>query len=260
MKKVLLIAYDVLKIAWHEKWLWGLLILSLLFLAMVNTVFLIKQPILKDLSDIDAAKQIGMMFINLFCMIIAILISLGILREYLREEKLLLFFSKPLSARQLFWGILSGLSLIIFCVWFLMVLFLDATIFIHKHYLPPEIIAGLLPALVIGFICISLALFFYNFYPNGMSSLFSFLIIIASFGVSFSSGVDSPIQGIWRKIIYWESFLIPKINQLIGLGMCWLGVFDIKINPAGVITHSLLFLVLINWISAIIFQSKIRKF
>lgn len=257
MNKLMVIAKDVFKLAWHEKWLWGLLALSLLFLAMANTVFLMKQPLVKNLTDLDTVKQIGLVFVNAFCMLIAILISLGILKEYLREEKLLLLFSKPLAARQLYWGIFTGLCFIIFSVWFLMALFLEITIFIHKHFLLLEIFTGLAPSLIIGFICISLALFFYNFYPNGMSSLFSFLVIVSSFGVSFSLAIDSPIQGIWKKIIYFESFIVPKINQLLGLGMQWLGIFELEISPWEILAHSLLFIIIINWISAFIFDRKI---
>lgn len=258
MRRVFAIARDIIRLASHEKWLWGFLSIAILFLTMANMVFMMKQPMLENLTKLDASLQIGLVFINIFCMIIALLASLGILKEYLREDRLLLLFSKPIYPRELYWGIFLGLGLIILSIWIAMVLFLQLTILLHKHIFIEYLIAGFTPAIIIGIICISLVLFFYNFYPNGLSALFSFLIIVSSFGVSLSLSSDSFITGVWKEILYFESFLIPKINQLLGISMNWLKLFAIDINSSSIILHSFLFIIILNWINVIIFERKVK--
>lgn len=259
MKKVFVIARDVIMFAASEKWLWGLVVLMFLFLSSVNVLFLVEKPFEVNLSDIELCLQSGFFFVSIFCLLMPLLISLGVLKEYYRKERLLFFMPKPVKSLWLYLGIFCALGFIVFAVWFLMSLFLSITVLIHKHIFLLYIFQGFFPVLITGIISICLAMLAYNFYPNGISSIMCFLIFVCSFAVAITINNGYQFAQFWQSIIEFESMVLPQINRLFGMAFVWLKIADIEIDIAYTFLHSIIFIVLSLLTGAMIFDRKLKR-
>ncbi len=256
IKSIYLIARDTVNIAIREKWMYGLLILGILFMMMANLPFTMSElEVFRDRSPTANALQVGLGFINIFTILIAIFFSLGTLQNYLAAERLILMLSKPIKRYELLLGIIIGVIFILLLNWFILTAQLWLVIFLNTKNPNVFIFSGLAPNILVAVVCASLVIFFYNIVPNFLSGILAFFILLASFGASVSA---EPFKGVnpavLAKLLKVSLLFLPKINSLWGIAMNTLGIFKIQVNSLLVIAHTLLFIVILNVISLIRFN------
>lgn len=255
LKLIKIISRDVFRAASKERLMYGFLFLSLLFVLLANTPFLINNPQLFQGMPADiASKQIGFTGINLFLMLICVFISLNILQEVLSDTNLTILLSKPVKRWHILEGISFGLFKVAFLNWLIMVSSLWLIIYLHTQEFNINILSGMGISLILIFIYISLQILFYTLIPNAISAILTFFIIIAGFGVSLSKEY---LMSLSKSLFFLSKIgveLIPKINLLFGISMNILGIFNLKINCFPIFLHTIIFFITLHIISCLKFS------
>lgn len=242
LKNIWIISKDILRSGMRLRLMYGLLLIAFIFLLMSNIPFLLKDTeVFKDQSPLKNALQIGFVFIHFFSILIAIAVSISILKDYLIPERLILLFSKPITHKEFFLGMLLGMNIMVFLNWIFLVFSLWISIFFHTAKLNLFIFSGFFPAFLIEIICVGLVIFFYRILPNFLSGLLCFLIILAGFGGSLED-ITEIMPGYLGEVFSWTAKLLPKINSLWGISMKLLDIFPVRVNITSIVLHTLLFI------------------
>jgi len=246
----------VYKAASKERLMYGFLIVSMFFVLMANAPFFFDfSPVLGDVPSEAIALQIGFMGINIFLMLISIFITLNILQEMFSKDVLIMLLSKPIRRWEMLEGISLGLFKICFLNWFIMAASLWLVIVIHLKQVHNYIWLGTSVSLLLVMIYISLMLFFYTIIPNAISGILTFFIIFAGFGSSLAPEVFNTLHPLASWFAKLGGGILPKVNELNGISMNLLRIFEIEnVKTMPILAHTLLFLIATHIISCFKFS------
>lgn len=256
---VFAVSRDVCRTALKERMMYGFLLLAFLFILMANVPFMVNDPdVFGGSLAQEAAIQIGFVSINIFTLLIAVFASLSTLQTYLSKERLILLLSKPLEYWQIFEGVVFGLFQMLFLNWFLMTAGIWLVYISQTRTLGLFIWSGMSVTLLLALIYCTLVVFFYCLIPNLMAGILSVLVIIAGFGTSLARETFSvaSYHSVVKKLLELGLNVLPKINELMGISLKELSLFNIHISGLWIIVHSALFLAVLNLVSIL----RFRKF
>lgn len=254
VKRVYLISKDIFLFCLNEKWLYGFLILALLFVSIVNIPFWLKdlEPF-KEMPPEKNALQVGLFFINVFLVLISVFLSVIGLSHFLSSERISLILSKPVRRSEYILGIISGLYFVLLLNWFILVSTLFFILFLHTKYMDLSIYLGMLPSVLLSFICIGLVIFFYTIIPNFLSGILSLFVLLSGFGLTLEDIKKSEHLFLGRLIRLGAIFL-PKVNSLFGISFDMLEIFEVRVNKLSTILHTVIFIFVLNLISVYRFK------
>ncbi len=256
IKRIYLISKDIFLLCLNEKWLYGFLILALLFISMVNVPFWLKdlEPF-KEMSPEKNALQIGLFFINVFLVLTSVFLSVICLSHFLSPERILLILSKPVRRSEYILGVISGLYFVLLLNWFILVSALFFILFLYTKHIDLSIYLGMLPSVLLSFICIGLVVFFYTIIPNFLSGILSLFILLSGFGLTLED--IKKIEHLFlEKLIRLGAIFLPKVNSLFGISFDMLKIFEVKVNKLSTILHTAIFISVLNLISVYRFKKS----
>jgi hypothetical protein len=259
LRPIVLIARDVCRAATQEKMMYGFLLLALLFILMANVPFMVDDPkVFQNQPAAVSAVQIGFVSINIFTLLISVFISLSTLQNFLAKERLVLLLSKPVKRWQILEGVVLGLFEMVFMNWCLMTLGVWLVIVSQTRVLGFTVWAGMSVTALLGFLYVTLVVFFYCLIPNMMAGILAVLLIIAGFGATMAQ--DLFVGGTYPSLLK-NAFLVgvnllPKINELWGISMQTLGLFTLDIRAFPFFCHTLALCLALNLASVL----KFRRF
>ncbi|MFC1752698.1 hypothetical protein ACFL96_04805 [Thermoproteota archaeon] len=113
---------------------------------------------------------------------------------------------------------------------------------------------GMGVSLILAFIYIALQIFFYTLIPNAISGIITLFVIIAAFGVTLTKQFLNSLPGFFADMTRLGLEFVPKINELLGISMAELGIFNIKIDYYPIFLHTIIFVVFFHVASCIKFS------
>ena len=255
-KKIYLIALDVFRSSTSDRLMYGLLILALLFIATANVPF-VNKGVMEFQDPVVSAKQLGFSAINIFILLISIFVSLGTLQSFLNKDRLILILSKPVKRWQFFLGIIFGLVFIMLINLIVMTLGLWLIIFLQTRELNLNIFGGMMIMFPVAVIYISLVCFFYTFLPNALSGILAFIFVIAGFGSSdITNLIEKSFSGLPKIGVKIGLLILPKINGLWALSLKMMKTLSLDINPAKILSHTIILIFCLNLVSILKFSFK----
>lgn len=257
--QIWLISFDVYRCALREKLMYGFLLLSFVFILLSNVPYMIRDPkVFYGMLPLESALQVGFGGINIFLLLIAVFVSLGVLQSALTMERLELFLVRPLSRWKIMAGVIFGLYQMLLINWFLMTAGIWLVIILHEPTLALFVWKGFSVLALVGLLYVSLVAFFYTFLPNVVSGVLTVFIVIASFGASSASQTFGQLG--WPPFLEQTAKfalrLLPQIPMVLAVAVKELLIFRVTISPAQYIIHTVLLILLCNIASCAIFQKK----
>lgn len=258
-QSMIVVSRDVYRAALRERMMYGFLLLAFLFVLMANVPFFVDDPhILQDQTPEMAAVQIGFVSVNIFTILIAIFVSMNTLQNYLSRERLFLLLSKPLKRWHILGGVTLGLFEMAFMNWFLLTCGIWLVIVSQTREAALYLWPGFAVTALMALVYVSLVIFFFLLIPNAMSGILSILIIIAGFGSPFAQQAFAAgeYSFFMKKALLFGLNLLPQINDLWGVSMQYLGLFDLKVKPAPILFHAVILICALGLINL----KKFRRF
>ncbi len=256
-----LISNDVCRAALRERMMYGFLLLALIFILMANVPFAVDDPSAFEGQPAEvSAVQIGFVSINIFIILITVFVSLSTMQDFLGRQRLVLLLSKPIERWQIIVGVILGLFEMVFLNWFLMTAGVWLVILSQTRQLALYLWSGMSVTVIMGLLYVTIVVFFYTLIPNAVAGVLSIFLLIASFGVPYAKELfaDARYPGLVAKLFQIGLNIMPKINDLWGVSMVELGMFDLKVNAARIIVHTLIFIAALCTIICFKFRSFCR--
>ena len=256
IKMICLMAKNVVKVSLQNKVMYGLLLLSLVFISMAHLPFVMKElQGFRGITPLNMAIEIGFFYSVIFLFLIVVFVLFEILQNQLEPEKMLLILSKPIRRGEMLLGITLGLVEILFFNWLVITSGLWLTVCIHTKQLNINIFLGTGIVFLIGIIFLSLIITIYTFIPTALSGILAFLICLGSFGIANASSlihwIRYPYLTNVSKIIF---KCLPRIVPLLAVAMNTLKISSINVNPVIPILHTLILIIILNLIGFIKFN------
>jgi len=261
VRTTLLIGREVYLWATRERMMYGFLLLALLFILMANVPFMVDDPqVFGEQTPEQAALHIGFVAVHIFIPLIAVFVSVNVLQSFLARENLTLFFSKPVRSWHLLGGAVIGLFQMLFLNWVLMTTGLWFILVSQTRMMTGFLWPGMGIALIVGFVCISLTVFFYLIVPNALAGILTILMLVAGLGApmareTFLKAADGSL---FNRLLVLSTELLPQVNALWGISMTSLHMFELRLDSGRILAQTFAFIFAVLTFSLIKFHRTSR--
>lgn len=239
MKKIFQIAGLTMRLGFGATFIIFTIIAALFVL---SSVLYFTIPALNNFNNYNPAINAisaSLGAINIFLIFLSIFLTFSLLMRQFQKDNLIFLLSKPITASQLLLGSSLGLLFVILSFWLILSsqLLLIIAVF-SKTYLSLAFFS-LVPVLILAFLYLSLAVFFFCLWPSFLSTIFPFLFIITSLAKTDVENLLLQANIVWlKKIIEMSFFFIPPVGQVLGVSLKNLGITNVKIDIIYILLQS----------------------
>lgn len=250
--KIVVIALNTFRETVREKVLYNLVFFALL---MIGSSILLSTLTIGEQSKI--IMDIGLASINIFGILIAIFVGIGLVSKEIEKKTIYTIISKPIYRYQFLLGKYLGLLITLFVNTSIMVIgFLTILIFM-KYNITPDIMKAILLIFIELMVVTALALMFSTFTSSALSATFTISVYVIGHLVgdlkALAAKLGNPVIIFLLDAIY---YILPNLENFNIKGEV---VHKIALEPSFIIMSMLYGFVYVSMVllsSVIIFQRR----
>lgn len=250
--KIFVIALNTFRETVREKVLYNLLFFALL---MIGSSILLSTLTIGEQSKI--IMDIGLASINIFGILIAILVGIGLVSKEIEKKTIYTIISKPIYRYQFLLGKYLGLLITLFVNTSIMVTGFFAVLILMTYNITPDMIKAILLIFVELMVVTAVALMFSTFTTSALSAIFTISIYIIGHLLgdlkAFAAKLGNPVIVFLVDTLY---YILPNLENFNIKGEV---VHNIALDPSFIvmsILYGLLYITMILLSSVIIFQRR----
>lgn len=250
--KIVVIALNTFRETIREKILYNLLFFALL---MIGSSILLSALTIGEQSKI--IMDIGLASINIFGVLIAIFVGIGLVSKEIEKKTIYTIISKPIYRYQFLLGKYLGLLITLFVNTSIMVIGFFSVLVFMRYNITPDIMKAILLIFIELMVITALALLFSTFTSSTLSAIFTVSIYVIGHLSgdlkSLAAKVGNPIIIFMLDALY---YIIPNLKNFNIKGEV---VHKIALDPFLVtmsVLYGLLYICMILLASVIIFQRR----
>lgn len=250
--KIVVIALNTFRETVREKVLYNLLFFALL---MIGSSVLLSTLTIGEQSKI--IMDIGLASINIFGILIAIFVGIGLVSKEIEKKTIYTIISKPIYRYQFLLGKYLGLLITLFVNTSIMVTGFFAVLILMTYNITPDMIKAILLIYVELMVVTAVALMFSTFTTSTLSAIFTISIYIIGHLLGdlkvFAARLGNPVIVFLMNSLY---YILPNLENFNIKGEV---VHNIALDPSFIgmsVLYGLLYITMILFSSVIIFQRR----
>lgn len=250
--KIVVIALNTFRETVREKVLYNLLFFALL---MIGSSILLSTLTIGEQSKI--IMDIGLASINIFGILIAIFVGIGLVSKEIEKKTIYTIISKPIYRYQFLLGKYLGLLITLFVNTSIMVTGFFAVLILMTYNITPDMIKAILLIYVELMVVTAVALMFSTFTTSTLSAIFTISIYIIGHLLgdlkAFAARLGNPVVVFLMDSLY---YVLPNLENFNIKGEV---VHNIALDPSFIgmsVLYGLLYITMILFSSVIIFQRR----
>ncbi len=250
--KIVVIALNTFRETVREKVLYNLLFFALL---MIGSSILLSTLTIGERSKI--IMDIGLASINIFGILIAIFVGIGLVSKEIEKKTIYTIISKPIYRYQFLLGKYLGLLITLFVNTSIMVTGFFAVLILMTYNITPDMIKAILLIYVELMVVTAVALMFSTFTTSALSAIFTISIYIIGHLLGdlkvFAAKLGNPVIVFLMDALY---YILPNLENFNIKGEV---VHNIALDPSFIVMsvlYGLLYITMILFSSVIIFQRR----
>lgn len=250
--KIAVIALNTFRETVREKILYNLLFFALL---MIGSSILLSTLTIGEQSKI--IMDIGLASINIFGILIAIFVGIGLVSKEIEKKTIYTIISKPIYRYQFLLGKYLGLLITLFVNTSVMVVGFFAVLIYMQYNITPDIMKAILLIFIELMVVTAVALLFSTFTTSVLSAIFTISIYVIGHLLgdlkALAAKLGSPIIVFLLDAIY---YILPNLENFNIKGEA---VHKIPLDPSFIIMsvlYGLTYIIMILLSSVIIFQGR----
>ncbi|MBI5746046.1 MAG: ABC transporter permease [Nitrospirae bacterium] len=250
--KIVVIALNTFRETVREKVLYNLLFFALL---MIGSSVLLSTLTIGEQSKI--IMDIGLASINIFGILIAIFVGIGLVSKEIEKKTIYTIISKPIYRYQFLLGKYLGLLITLFVNTSIMVIGFFAVLLIMSYNITPDMIKAILLIYVEMMVVTAVALMFSTFTTSALSAIFTISIYVIGHLLgdlkAFAAKLGNPVMVFMMDALY---YILPNLENFNIKGEV---VHNIALDPSFIVMsvlYGLLYITMILLSSVIIFQRR----
>lgn len=250
--KIFVIALNTFRETVREKVLYNLLFFALL---MIGSSVLLSTLTIGEQSKI--IMDIGLASINIFGILIAIFVGIGLVSKEIEKKTIYTIISKPIYRYQFLLGKYLGLLITLFVNTSIMVTGFFVVLILMTYNITPDMIKAILLIYVELMVVTAVALMFSTFTTSALSAIFTISIYIIGHLLGdlkvFAAKLGNPVIVFLINALY---YILPNLENFNIKGEV---VHNIALDPSFIIMsvlYGLLYITMILLSSVIIFQRR----
>lgn len=250
--KIFVIALNTFRETVREKVLYNLLFFALL---MIGSSILLSTLTIGEQSKI--IMDIGLASINIFGILIAIFVGIGLVSKEIEKKTIYTIISKPIYRYQFLLGKYLGLLITLFVNTSIMVTGFFGVLILMTYNITPDMIKAILLIFVELMVITAVALMFSTFTTSLLSAIFTISIYIIGHLLgdlkAFAAKLGNPVITFLLDALY---YILPNLENFNIKGEV---VHNIALDPSFIIMsvlYGILYISMILFSSVIIFQRR----
>jgi ABC-type transport system involved in multi-copper enzyme maturation permease subunit len=250
--KIFVIALNTFRETVREKVLYNLLFFALL---MIGSSILLSTLTIGEQSKI--IMDIGLASINIFGILIAIFVGIGLVSKEIEKKTIYTIISKPIYRYQFLLGKYLGLLITLFVNTSIMVTGFFGVLILMTYNITPDMIKAILLIFVELMVVTAVALMFSTFTTSLLSAIFTISIYIIGHLLgdlkAFAAKLGNPVITFLLDALY---YILPNLENFNIKGEV---VHNIALDPSFIIMsvlYGILYISMILFSSVIIFQRR----
>ena len=250
--KIFVIALNTFRETVREKVLYNLLFFALL---MIGSSVLLSTLTIGEQSKI--IMDIGLASINIFGILIAIFVGIGLVSKEIEKKTIYTIISKPIYRYQFLLGKYLGLLITLFVNTSIMVTGFFGVLLLMTYNITPDMIKAILLIFVELMVVTAVALMFSTFTTSLLSAIFTISIYIIGHLLgdlkAFAAKLGNPVITFLLDALY---YILPNLENFNIKGEV---VHNIALDPSFMVMsvlYGLLYITMILLSSVIIFQRR----
>lgn len=250
--KIFVIALNTFRETVREKVLYNLLFFALL---MIGSSILLSTLTIGEQSKI--IMDIGLASINIFGILIAIFVGIGLVSKEIEKKTIYTIISKPIYRYQFLLGKYLGLLITLFVNTSIMVTGFFGVLILMTYNITPDMIKAILLIFVELMVITAVALMFSTFTTSLLSAIFTISVYIIGHLLgdlkAFAAKLGNPVITFLLDALY---YILPNLENFNIKGEV---VHNIALDPSFIIMsvlYGILYISMILFSSVIIFQRR----
>ncbi|MEK7871317.1 MAG: ABC transporter permease [Nitrospirota bacterium] len=250
--KIFVIALNTFRETVREKVLYNLLFFALL---MIGSSILLSTLTIGEQSKI--IMDIGLASINIFGILIAIFVGIGLVSKEIEKKTIYTIISKPIYRYQFLLGKYLGLLITLFVNTSIMVTGFFGVLILMTYNITPDMIKAILLIFVELMVVTAVAIMFSTFTTSLLSAIFTISIYIIGHLLgdlkAFAAKLGNPVITFLLDALY---YILPNLENFNIKGEV---VHNIALDPSFIVMsvlYGLLYISMILFSSVIIFQRR----
>jgi ABC-type transport system involved in multi-copper enzyme maturation permease subunit len=250
--KIVVIALNTFRETVREKVLYNLLFFALL---MIGSSILLSTLTIGEQSKI--IMDIGLAGINIFGVLIAIFVGIGLVSKEIEKKTIYTIISKPIYRYQFLLGKYLGLLITLFVNTSIMVTGFFGVLLLMTYNITPDMVKAILLIFVELMVVTAVALMFSTFTTSLLSAIFTISIYIIGHLLGdlkvFAAKLGNPVIVFLLDALY---YILPNLENFNIKGEV---VHNIALDPSLIVMsvlYGLLYISMILFSSVIIFQRR----
>lgn len=251
MRRILSISLNTFRETLREKLLYNLLIFALL---MIGSSILLSRLTLGDANRL--ILDLGLASINLFGVIIAIFIGIGLVSKEIDKKTIYTIVSKPVPRYEFLLGKYLGLCITLFANTTIMVLGFLIVLQIMQVPIESVLFKSVLLIYVELLVVTAVALLFSTFTSSTLSAIFTLAIYVIGHLSADLKGLGEKLDGVSRGVLNGLYYLMPNLERFNLKGhvihQLDIGITDMML----IICYGLAYATVVLLTAALIFQRR----
>lgn len=208
MRRILSISLNTFRETLREKLLYNLLIFALL---MIGSSILLSRLTLGDANRL--ILDLGLASINLFGVIIAVFVGIGLVSKEIDKKTIYTILSKPVPRYEFLLGKYLGLCITLLVNTVIMVVGLLVVLKVMDVPIEPVLFKSLLLIFMELLVITAVALFFSTFTSSTLSAMFSLAVYVIGHLSSDLKTLGAKLDAVSRAVVNGLYYVMPNLER-----------------------------------------------